>query len=124
MSASHTGEVLFLSHCRTGPRNVFSAILPAARTASVIRAVSSAGGGPGRPLSASGNGEALHPHGRRIGAAAELEVVCRRERGVHVDEVAGDRDLAHREGLLPVLNPKTARAAAVVAGDPVDPEAN
>src|SRR5712691_5151653 len=121
MSASQTGDVASLSHCLTGPRKVLSATSPAARTAPANSAVSSAAGSA---RSASCNGEALHTHGRRIGAHAELEVVCGRERGVHSDEIAGDRHLAHRVAALAVLDPEAAGAAAVVAGHAVDAEAD
>src|SRR5262249_17223719 len=120
MSASQTGDVASLSHCLTGPRNVLSASSPAARTASARNVV--------MPTlaarSASGNGQALHTHGRSIGAPAEFEVVGGRERGVHGDQIAGDRDFAYRVGALAVLNPEAAGTAAIVAGDAIDAEAD
>src|SRR5258706_12758335 len=104
MSASLPGESdTPLVHCRSGCLSVLSAISPASRTASANCAAVAATGALG---SASCNGQALHPNGRRIGAVAELEIVGGLEPGKHRDEIAGDRDLAHRIGAAAVLDPE------------------
>ena len=77
-----------------------------------------------RALSRAGDG---HPSIRTVGAlvrALELQVVGRRQVEEHVLEVAGHRDAAHRPGELAVLDPEARGAAAVVAGDAVDAEAD
>ena len=61
---------------------------------------------------------------RRIGAVAEFEIVGRRQRAEHVEQMAGDGDLAHRIGALAVLDPEAGGAAAVVAGHHVDAHAD
>src|SRR5947209_20470473 len=72
----------------------------------------------------TGNGEALHPHGRGIGAVTENEIVGRRERAEDLLEVPRDCDLAHRVGEFAVLDPESGYAAAVIAGDRVCPHAD
>src|SRR5919109_3648622 len=116
-SASLTGEDFPLVQLLSSPRKVCSANAPASRTAAArrsrvpLRSIAS---------SASGNGETLQPHRRRVGAEAELEIVGGRQRLEHVDQVAGDGDLAHGVAALAVLDPEAVGAAAVVAGHLVD----
>src|SRR4029079_6548929 len=117
ISASHTGDDPFLVQRRNGPRKVFSASSPASRTAANNKSRSASG-------LPAGNGETLHADGRRIGAVAELEIVCRRQRGEHLGEIAGNRNFADREGRFAILDPEAGRAAAVIAGDLVDAHAD
>src|SRR5262245_50017713 len=123
MSASLTGEVLPapLCHIFSGPRNFWSASAPASRTAetrsSRSRVCSAAN-------SATGNCEALHAHGRCIGAVAEFQVVGRSERAEQIEQVPRDGHLAHRKGALAVLNPEAGGAPAVIPGDGVDAHAD
>src|SRR5262249_31986016 len=56
--------------------------------------------------------------------ALELQVVGRRQVEEHVLEIARHGDAADRPGALAVLDPEARGAAAVVAGDTVDPEAD
>src|SRR5215468_10726543 len=121
MSASHTGEFLPLVQFRTGAPNLPSASAPASRTALSIQPVSLA---TEMSASVTGNGETLHAHGRGIGAVAEREVVGRRQRAEHIEQVAGDGDLAHRIGEFAALDPEAGGAAAVVAGHQVDAHAD
>src|SRR5215470_1597025 len=103
MSASHTGESLPLVQLRSGAPNLLSARAPASRTALSSQPVSRA---IEMSASVTGNGEALHAHGRCIGAVAELEVIGRRQRAEHVEQMARDGDLAHRIGELAALDPE------------------
>src|SRR6266540_5553345 len=113
MSASHTGEFVPLVQLRTGEPNLVSASAPASRTALVRRSPTSA---RGISASVTRNGEPLHPDGRRIGAVAELKVVCGVKGAEHLEQVARDRHPAHRIGELALLDPEAGGAAAVVAG--------
>src|SRR5262245_15448836 len=109
MSASHTGEFLPLVQFRSGAPNLPSASAPASRTALSGKAVRLAAG---MSASGTGNGEALHGDGRRLGAVGEREGVCRRQRSEQIEQGAGDGDLAYRIGELTVLDPEAGGAAA------------
>src|SRR6266446_2460000 len=111
MSASLTGDDSPLIHCRNGCRKVRSATSPAARTVSA-----SAGASALRLRSTSGNGQPLDAHRRRVGAIAELEIVSGLKRSEYCDQIARDRDFAHRVAAAAILDPEPRRAAAVVAG--------
>src|SRR5258708_23603243 len=117
MSASDTGDkasplVQFFS----GVLNIDNASAPASRTASARRADCCCRS----TTSVAGNSQALHAHGRRIGAVAEGEVVRRRQALEYFGQPAGDGDFAHRIGERAVLDPKTRRAAAIIAGHQID----
>src|SRR3954452_3858974 len=125
MSASETGDDAPLVHFFSSVRNIHCASAPASRTvsfssaASRLRMVSSS-----ELASASAKRQTLDAHRRRIDAVAELEIV----RGLHrledLEQMAGDRDLTHGIGELAVLDPEAGGAAAVVAGDAIDPGAD
>src|SRR5262249_54230408 len=121
MSASHTGELAPLVQFLIGDPNLLSASAPASATACSSR---SARWPRGISASVTGNGEPLHPDGRRVGRVAELKIVGRRERAEHIEQVTGDGDLAHRICALAMLDPKTGGAAAVVAGHQIDSDAD
>src|SRR5580693_894367 len=121
ISASDTGDkasplVQFFS----GVLNIASAKAPASRTASARRAACCCRS----TTSVAGNSEALHAHGRRIGAVAEDEVVRRRQALEYFGEVPGDSDFAHRISELAILDPKSRGAAAIIAGHQVDAHAD
>src|SRR5262249_9629996 len=120
-SASLTGELWPLIQLLICPRNVLSARAPPSRTAAARRsrtAVRSMAG------SSAGNGQTFQAHGRRIGAEAEVEIIGGRELAEHVDQIAGDGDLADGVAALAVLDPEAGGAAAVVAGHPIDAHAD
>src|SRR6266851_2006472 len=71
-----------------------------------------------------GDGEVIDAQGRRIGAGAEFEVASGDHAPEHVVEVAGDGHLADRKDDLAVLDPEPGGAAAVIAGQAVDPHAH
>src|SRR5690349_8741426 len=119
MSASDTGEDCPLVHCLISVRNMVSASAPASRTVRFRSAASLA-----MSASATSNRQSFDAHGRRVDAVLESEVVGRRERLEHVEQVAGDRHLADRIAKLAVLDPEAAGAAAVVAGHTVDARAD
>src|SRR3954454_1860568 len=109
MSASLTGEPPCLVQFLTDVWNVRAASAPASRTASSTARFSSG----------TRNGQSFQPHGWRIGAVAEFEIVRRRERRENVVEMARDRDLTHRIHQFAVLDPQARGAAAVIAGDEI-----
>src|SRR5579862_5564388 len=93
ISASDTGDSASpLVQFFNGVLNIDSAKAPASRTASASRAACCCRS----TTSVAGNSQALHAHGRRIGAVAEGEVVRRHETLEYFREVAGDGDFAHR----------------------------
>src|SRR5215204_2838280 len=112
ISASHTGELAPLVQFLTGEPNLLSASAPASVTACLSR---SAMCSRGISASVTGNGEPLHPHGRRIGPIAELQIIGGRERAEHIEQMARDGHLAHRIRELALLDPETGRAHAVIA---------
>src|SRR5580692_5796621 len=121
MSASDTGDKASpLVQFFNGVLNIASASAPASRTASARRAVCRFRS----TTSVAGNSEALHAHGRRIGAVAEDEVVSRRQALEYFGQVPGDGDFAHRKSERAVLDPKSGGAAAIVAGHQVDAHAD
>src|SRR5262249_57069577 len=99
-SASDTGELPSFIQLLIGFLNDLSASAPASRTV----AVSSCASAARSMVSDARNGEPLDPHGRRIDAVAEGEIVRRHQRSKDVVEVARDGDLAHRIGELAVLD--------------------
>src|SRR5258708_19261446 len=104
----------------SGVLNIDNANAPASRTLFARRAACCV-----RPTpSVAGNSQALHAHGRRIGAVAEGEIVRRRQALEYFGEVTGDGDFTHRIGQHAVFDPKTRRAAAIVAGHQVDADAD
>src|SRR5262245_8235580 len=116
-SASLTGEVPPLVQLLRLPRKVFSASAPASRRAA---ARGSRRAARSMTALASANGETLDAHGRRVGSEAKLQIVGGRKLTEYVDQVAGDRHLAHGIAALAVLDPEAGGAAAVVAGHLVD----
>src|SRR3954467_552482 len=118
MSASDTGEETPLVQFFSSVRNSDSASAPASRTASASSAPSPAMIRSLR-LSAltSANRQSLDAQRRRIDAVAEFQIVGRRERFEHLDQMTGDGHFAHRKGNLAVLDPESGCAAAVIAGD-------
>src|SRR6202049_3148827 len=100
MSASDTGDNASpLVQFFNGVLNIDSASAPASRTASARRAACCLRS----TTSMAGNSQALHAHGRRIGAVAEGEIVRRRQAFEYFGEVSGDGDFAHRKSELAVL---------------------
>src|SRR4029078_1562057 len=95
-----------------------SASAPASRTVSVSSAASRAL--IACSVSASAKRQSLAPHGRRIDAVAEFQIVGGRHRLEDRQQVPRDRYLADRIGDLAVLDPEAGRAAAVIAGHAVD----
>ena len=77
-----------------------------------------------RLRSTSGNGQPLDAHCRRVGAIAELEIVGRLKRTKYRDQIARNRDFAHRIAAAAILDPEARRAAAVVAGHRVHARAD
>ena len=69
---------------------------------------------------ASGDRHALDRHRRGVGGIAVGEIVGGAQHAIHVDQVAGDGDLAHRMAELALLDDEAGGAAAVVAGVHVD----
>src|ERR1700734_2501087 len=113
ISASDTGDNASpLVQFFNGVLNIDSASRPASRTASARRCACRCRS----TTSVAGNSQALHAHGRRIGAVAEDEVVARRQALEYFGQMSGDGDFAHRISELAVLDPKTRSAAAIVAG--------
>src|SRR5689334_20316761 len=102
-SASLTGDVLSLIQLLICPRKVRSASAPPSRTAAATRSRSAA---PSISGLSAGNGEAFDAQGRRVGAEAEFKIVGGGQLAEYVDQIAGDRDLAHRIGALAVLDPE------------------
>src|SRR6202030_1521039 len=116
-SASDTGDKASpLVQFFNGVLNIDSASAPASRTASARRAACRSRS----TTSVAGNSQALHAHGRRIGAVAEDEVVSRGEALEYFAQMAGDGDFAHRICEHAVLDPKPRGAAAIVAGHQID----
>src|SRR5207237_8597628 len=103
MSASLTGEPPCLVQFLTDVWNVRAASAPASRTASSTARFSSG----------ARNGQSFQPHGRRIGAMTEFEIVRWRERCEDVVEMARDRDLAHATGQVAVRDPHARGAPGV-----------
>src|SRR5579863_7681173 len=75
MSASLTGDEAPLVHCLSGVPNSDSANAPASRTAAAKPSARRTASDD----SLAGNSQTLHAHGRRVGAVAENEIVCRCE---------------------------------------------
>src|SRR5262249_50744051 len=102
MSASDTGEAASpLVQLFSGVPNIDRANRPASRTLAASRAASRC-----RSTSVAGNNQALHAHGRCIGAIAEGEVASRREALEYLGEMAGDGDFAHRISQRAALDPE------------------
>src|SRR5580658_1198172 len=121
MSASDTGDKASpLVQFFNGVLNIDSASAPASRTASARRAACCLRS----TTSVAGNSQALHAHGRRIGAVAEDEVVRRRQALEYFGEMPRDGDFTHRISELAVLDPKSGGAAAIVAGHQIDADAD
>src|SRR5579872_7079028 len=120
MSASLTGEEPSLCHCFTEVRNIESASWPASRTHSAKWTAAAAGS----TMSVTGNGQALNTKRWSVGAVAEYKIVRRLQTRKYLQQMAGDRDLAHRESELPLLDPEAGRATAVVAADKIDAHAD
>src|SRR4029079_1362083 len=100
MSASVTGESPCpLVHCFNGPPKNFLATAPACVTAAANRSRS-------RENSDTGNGQTLKPQGRRVDAKAKLQIVGWRYCFENIGQIAGDGDLTHRIGALPLLDPE------------------
>src|SRR5262245_1548216 len=100
MSASLTGD-------RSSPLvqclNARCAVLRASAPASRITASS---GARSALVSLAGNGQTLDPHGGRIGAVPEFQVVGRRQRAEHLKQSARDGDLTHRISAFSVFDPE------------------
>src|SRR5689334_15296034 len=110
MSASVTGESPCpFVHCFNGPPKNFLATAPACVTATASLSRS-------RQSSDAGNGQSFQAQGRRVGAEAKAQIVCRRHGLENIGEIAGDSHFAHWIGALAVLDPEAGSAAAVVAG--------
>src|SRR5580704_3862157 len=121
ISASDTGDSASpLVQFFNGVLNIDSASAPASRTASARRAACCLRS----TTSVAGNSQALHAHGRRIGAVTEDEVVSRREALEYFAQMPGDGDFAHRICEYAVLDPKPRGAAAIVAGHQIDSDAD
>src|ERR1700751_372112 len=121
MSASQTGDDDGpLVHCLIGLPNIDRAKLPASRTGALSCAAARAEISAVPLASMAGNGETLHAHGRRVGGIAEDQIVGRLKTGKHLGEVSGYCDLADRISRRAVDDPKSGRAAAVIAGHQVD----
>src|SRR3546814_5083619 len=65
---------------------------------------------------AAGDQQPLDPDGRNVDAVFEHQVVGRGEAAEDVAEMAGDGQLQHREGQLPILDPEAGSTPAVVTG--------
>ena len=72
------------------------------------------------PASVAGNGHALDPQRRRVGAEAEDKVVRRHEAREHFRKMSGNRHFADRISALAVLDPESGRAAAIISSHEVD----
>src|SRR5204862_7083678 len=134
MSASVTGVPSALRQRRTPLCAKVSASAPASRTtpnkssapaAWPVPLFSAATGAGAQPCASEITLDPAHGHrldeaGRRVGAAAELEIVGGRQIAEHLVEIAGDGDLADRIGELAVLDPEAGGAAAIIAGDGCD----
>src|SRR5688572_14285725 len=123
MSASDTGEDAPLVQFFSSVRNSDSASAPASRTVSVSRAASRFSISRVTILSCtrsaltSAKRQPLDTNRRRIDAVTEFQIVGRHHRLEYLQQMPGDRDLAHRIGDFAILDPEAGGAAAVVAGD-------
>src|SRR6202023_3602244 len=121
ISASDTGDKASpLVQFFNGVLNIDSASAPASRTASARRAAWRCRS----TTSVAGNSQALHAHGRRIGAVTEDEVGWGREALEYFAQMPGDGDFAHRISEHAILDPKPRGAAAIVAGYQIDADAD
>src|SRR3954463_2143144 len=121
MSASETGEEAPLVPSSTSVRNISCPSPPASRTVSCSSAASRVRmASPVAFASTSAKRQTLDAHRRRIDAVAELEIVRRLHRLEYLEQMAGDRHLAHGISELAVLDPEAGGAAAVVASHAVD----
>src|SRR5437762_13469689 len=95
MSASETGEEAPLIQFFSSVRCKDSASRPASRTVSFSSVASLAltSSRSSRKLT-SANRQALDAQRRRVHAIAEFQIVGRHQRFEHVEQMAGDRDLA------------------------------
>src|SRR5262245_4713887 len=100
MSASLTGDRSTpLVQCLKAPCAVLRARAPAWR-------ITASSGARNAFVSLTGNSQTLNSQGRRVGAVSELQIVGRRQRPEHLQQVARDGDLAHRKGALSVFDPE------------------
>src|SRR5581483_9237943 len=122
ISASDTGDEAPLIQFFRSVRNSDKARAPACRTVSVRRAASRArfSGYRSFPASPSAKGQSLDSQRRRVDAITKHQIVRRRQRFEHIEQVTRDRHFAHRIGDLAVLDPEAGGAAAVVAGHAID----
>src|SRR5690606_21603493 len=118
MSASETGSFGFLFHDFTPLRKKRSATAPASRVAA-SRSSCSCLREPAMTRLPARDGHAVDAQGRRIGAEAEFEVVCRRDTGEHLLEIPGNGDFRDRLRQFAIDDQEPGRAAAVIAGDAV-----
>src|SRR5258707_15027705 len=118
MSASDTGDEAPLVQFFSSVRNSDNASAPAWRTVSVNSAASRAQ--TASAVSASAKRQALDAQRRRVDAVAELQVVGRRQRFEHRQQMPRNRDLADGISDLAILDPEAGGAAAVIAGHAVD----
>src|SRR4051794_41176782 len=106
MSASDTGDDVPLVQVRNWVRNIARARCPASRTVSTSRARSRAKRSLRPSTLASANRQSLDAYGRRVGRIAECEIVGRRQRLEHLDQMPGDGDFADRIRDFAVLDPE------------------
>src|SRR5262245_34798825 len=100
MSASLTGDRSSpLVQCLNAPCAVLRARAPAWR-------ITASSGARNAVVSLTGNSQTLNAQGRRVGGVSELQVVSRRQRPEHLQQVARDGHLANRKGELSVFNPE------------------
>src|ERR1700752_3127752 len=111
MSASETGEDLPLIQFFSSVRNSDLASRPASRTVS-FRSAASRASAVSRS-STSAKGQPFDAQRRRVDAVAEFQVIGRRQRLEHVEQMARDGHFADGIGELAVLDPEAGSAAAV-----------
>src|SRR5579884_2900559 len=97
--------------------NGLSAVARASWPASRINASSDA---RKETRSAAGNGQALHAQCGCICGVTERQVVRRRQRAEHIEQVPGDGDFADRIGTFAIFYPEARGTAAVITGHHID----
>src|ERR1700722_5136510 len=120
MSASETGDEAPLVQFFSGVPNRESASAPASRTDAARRSAARVRSTP----SVACNRQALQAHGRRVRPVTECQIVRWFEASEHFQELAGDRDFAHRISQFAILDPETGGAAAIIARHHVDTHAD